>query len=456
MSGADDAPFLVRPAQLWEGVSAMRGPTTTGRPLTVVLLVLALAACGGGGGGSSESVPSISNLQYQPTFVLQFDGNGQSTIGGSFDFRDTGADLATFTMTTSQGATLTEPMTGAAGLKSGTALGAVVVDTTVIGQYTFQLYVTDARGNRSNSLSGSFEVRVNDTGSRWTVQSLPLPSGSLLRLQDVVHNGSLYVAVGEGIFTSPDAVTWTERQIGVTAMLNDVMWSGSQFVAVGEGATILTSPDGVSWTLQPVPAGFDQKLNGVAASSGRLVAVGTEWNTQSTNEELILTSLDGSTWARATQHYSMALYDIVWSGTKFIAVGTILGGTNAEAGVLVSSDGVDWTKHTVGSLNVLQNVSWNGAQFVATGYAGAVRSTDGITWTQVGQGTVSGGAIGWSGQRYLVCDIVYCQSSTDGIQWTGAAQLPGIGPYVRGLTWGGTKWVAVGYANNEPMVLTSP
>jgi hypothetical protein len=205
-----------------------------------------------------------------------------------------------------------------------------------------------------------------------------------------------------------------------------------------------------------VPAGFEQELNGVAASAGRYVAVGTEWKASSTYEELILTSPDGVTWERATQPYSMALYDIAWNGTQFLAVGTILGGTNADAGVLLSTDGINWTKHPVGTTGVLHNVSWNGTQFVATGYAGAVRSTDGTTWTQVGQGTVGDGAIAWSGQRYLVCDLVYCKSSTDGVQWTSAAQLPGIGPYVRGLAWGDSKWVAVGYANNEPMVLTSP
>jgi hypothetical protein len=177
----------------------------------------------------------------------------------------------------------------------------------------------------------------------------------------------------------------------------------------------------------------------------------------STYEDLILTSTDGQAWSAAVQPYPMALYDIVWNGSKFVAVGSILDNSpNSASGVLISSDGVHWTQHPVGALSVLYDVSWNGTQFLATGYAGAVRSTDGTTWTQVGQGTVGGGAIGWSGQRYLVCDVVYCKSSTDGVQWADTTQLPGTGPYVRGITWGDDKWVAVGYANGQPLVLTSP
>jgi hypothetical protein len=153
----------------------------------------------------------------------------------------------------------------------------------------------------------------------------------------------------------------------------------------------------------------------------------------------------------------MDLHDVIWSGTKFVAVGTQLGGPNAEAAVLVSNDGVTWTRHLVGALSVLHEIAWSGSQFVATGYPGAVRSTDGIAWTQVGQGTVSGEAIAWSGQRFLTCGTMYCQSSVDGLQWVSTvALLPGTGSQVSGLAWGGTQWVAVGRSVNASLVLTSP
>jgi hypothetical protein len=443
-------------------VPAMLHPGTMPRALSLVLLALAVTACGGGGGGdsndgSSDSVPVLSNLQYTPDSVLQFEGDGQAAINGTFNFQDKGGDLASLTLSTSQGASLTAPISGAGGMKSGVINGVIEVDTSVIGRYTFEVYVTDSRGNRSNSLSGTFEVKVNDTGTRWSVQSLPVPSGSMVRLNGVVHSGSQYVAVGEGIFTSPDGVTWTERPTGLSQALNAVTWTGSRFVAVGNGGTVLTSTDGASWALQSVPAALEPVLKGVAASGSMYVAVGTQWsNATSTYAELILTSADGVTWNKAAQSYSMALYDVVWSGSKFVAAGTELGGTNALAAVLVSPDGVTWTKHLVGALSTVEEIAWSGSQFLATGNAGAVLSADGITWTQVGMGSVGGGAIGWSGQRFLVCSTVYCHSSMDGVRWDTTVQLPGIGPHVNGLAWGGTKWVAVGQASNAPLVLTSP
>jgi hypothetical protein len=420
--------------------------------------VLALAACGGGGGGTPDSTPSISNLQFAPTSVLQYDGDGHAGVGGTLAFTDKGGDLATLHLATSQGQRIEEPIAGAAGIKSGTISGGIEIDTSVIGRYTFEIYVIDAGGRRSNTLSGTFEVAVNDTGVRWTPRSLPLPSGSSVVLTAVVRGGALFVAVGDGIFTSPDGITWTEQRLtSVVPRLNDVAWNGSRYVAVGDGGVVLTSPDGAAWTIQPVPTLLEPVLSGVAASGNRYVAVGRQWSTTtSTYAELILTSPDGANWSEATPSHSMVLNGITWSGSKFVAVGSLLGGPNAEAAVLVSSDGLAWTRHAVGALSSLGEIAWNGSQFVATGYAGAVRSPDGVTWTQVGQGTVGDGAIAWSGQRFLVCSIVYCQSSTDGVQWGSAGQLPGIGPYVRGLAWDGTKWVAVGTASGTTLLLTSP
>lgn len=423
------------------------------------LVILAVAACGGGdGGGPTESAPVIGNLTYAPDSALQFDFAGQVTITGNFDFSDRDGDLATLTLTTSQGATLTAPVSGAGGQTSGTIQGAVEVDTRVIGRYTFSVYVTDSRGNRSNSLSGTFDVEVNDTANRWTERALPVPSGSAVNLQDVVYTGTLYVAVGESIFTSTDGVAWTERQAGVSRVLNDVTWSGGRLVAVGDGAAVLTSPDGTSWTLQPVPAAVEPVLRGVAGSGSRYVAVGSQWDTSAlAYRELILSSTDGVTWSQAAQSWSMDLHEVLWSGTKFVAVGTQLGGPNAEAAVLVSADGLNWTKHLVGDLSVLHEIAWNGSHFVATGYPGAARSPDAIAWTRVGQGTVSGTAIAWSGQRFLTCGTTYCQSSTDGAQWqTTAAPLPGSMVQAKGLAWGGTQWVAVGRTVNASLVLTSP
>jgi hypothetical protein len=422
--------------------------------------LIALAGCGGGGGGGggdggSNSTPVISNLQFSPAALLQFDGEGTSFVSGTIDFSDPGRDLASLTLVT-QGQTLTTPIPGIAGMASGSLQGSLTVDTKTIGSYPFEVYASDAGGRRSNSLTGTFAIRQNDTGERWTVRSLPLPSGSTVTLRRVRRLASQFVAVGEGIFTSPDGITWTERQGGVAARLEDVAWKGGQFVAVGGEGTVLTSLDGAAWTRQVTPAATWPELWGIAASGDRLVAVGRQYlPVTGDHVSLILTSTDGVAWSEVLPRQSVSLNRVIWSGDRFVAVGSSSGEPMASAIALVSQDGLAWTRHAVGatSITVLYDLAWSGSQFVAVGYGGAALSTDGMTWQQVGAGSVtSSDAIGWSGQRFLACGVVYCQSSSDGVEWS-SRQLPGTGASVRGLAWADTRWVAVG---NASLVLTSP
>lgn len=441
--------------------------STCGRRLAQFALCLAvamalfLAGCGGGGGGGGEtpvdSTPVISNLQFAPTTILQNEGNGTLIVSGTFDYTDAGKDLATLHLTGADGSTLSSPIEGVAGTESGTIQGMVEVDTSIVGLFSFQLFVTDSGGRKSNILSGTFEVKPNDTGTRWTQQALPVPPGTSLWQKRVRWSGSLFVTVGASIFTSPDAVTWTERASGLTAMLNDLTWTGSQFVAVGANGQVLTSPTGTAWTQQPIPVAGSAALNGVAASSTRLVAVGTQSDPVSgAPVALIMSSPDGVTWTAAPGTIPAALNAVVWSGSQFVAVGSTLGLPNAEAIALTSPDGITWTSRPINAtgLNVLHDIAWNGSRFVAVGYAGAVTSTDGATWQATGVGVVGpNNAIGWSGQRFMSCGVVYCQVSTDGLQWQTAAPLPGTGPAVYGLAWNGSKWVVVGV---NSYVATSP
>ncbi len=138
------------------------------RVLTILLLafMLSLYGCGGGGGGSSPSpahTPGISNLQYFPNTAAQNSGGGSITATGTIDFIDTDGNISTLTITSydslgSQKASSTSPITGASGVTSGTIGIAAIVDTTVTGNYTFKIYITDSTGLQSNILTGTFNV----------------------------------------------------------------------------------------------------------------------------------------------------------------------------------------------------------------------------------------------------------------------------------------------------------
>ena len=72
---------------------------------------------------------------------------------------------------------------------------------------------------------------------------------------------------------SSDSITWTQRASS-SQVLNDVDWSGTLAVAVGDSGTILTSPDGLTWTKRDV--GTPNALVAVAWTGSRLIGVGLE------------------------------------------------------------------------------------------------------------------------------------------------------------------------------------
>ena len=57
------------------------------------------------------------------------------------------------------------------------------------------------------------------------------------------------VGVAGTLVTSPNGITWTLQPAPTTATLNAVVY-GSQYVAVGANGTVLTSADGLAWTAQ--------------------------------------------------------------------------------------------------------------------------------------------------------------------------------------------------------------
>jgi photosystem II stability/assembly factor-like uncharacterized protein len=89
------------------------------------------------------------------------------------------------------------------------------------------------------------------------------------------------VAVGEGnrgtILTSPDGVTWTARDSKTFTGLhfNDlygITYGNNQFVAVGWNGTIRTSPNGTTWMVRT--SDTSSPLRAVTYGGGQFVAVG--------------------------------------------------------------------------------------------------------------------------------------------------------------------------------------
>jgi hypothetical protein len=135
----------------------------------------------------------------------------------------------------------------------------------------------------------------------------PLPTGN--NLSSVAYGNGLFAAVGDSgtIVTSADGLNWTLRQWGGDFNLCGIIFGNGRFVVVGELApsrrlgpgpgTILTSTNGVSW-FQQSPGTNGTYPSSITFGNGRFVAVGPG---------TIMTSTDGVAWVvRASSRQASA------------------------------------------------------------------------------------------------------------------------------------------------------
>lgn len=273
-------------------------------------------------------------------------------------------------------------------------------------------------------------------------------------LYDIVWNGDIFCAVGEGvvtdayIVTSPDGVTWTERANPKAVDLWSVAWSGSLFCAVGNAdgtdAYIVTSPDGVTWTERSNPKNIS--LRSITWNGSLFCAVGQSDGT----DAYIITSPDGITWTERSNPKDELLWDVIWDGSLFVAVGNA---DATDAYIITSPDGATWTERSNPDAIILYSVGYGNGIYCAMGSDDGestyiVTSTDAITWTKriaawpytalriIHNGEIFIGVGGADGTD------AYVITSKDGITWTQRSNPKNRGLY--GIAWNGSFFCAVG------------
>ena len=407
--------------------------------------------------------PSISNLVYAPSTARQAP-NGIINITGTIDFSDAGGDISALHMVSSGGAELTAETPSLSGIKEGTVVGELIVSVDAIGKYTFEVWMTDAQGNVSNKLTGTFEVLPDDSGTNWTRLDVWPPNNLL----GITRNDVQYIAVGMGgtVMTSPDLSNWTARNSGVIHTLRSVASSGSRFVAVGDSAIgepiVISSTDGETWSVQyrGGTCGADScvtpsMLSSVIWTGTQFVAVGQEIiYPGGTAYALILTSPNGLNW---TQHAVQAIVlgqpqigpesgmtSVAWSGNLLVAVG-ISGDGYPSA--WTSTDSEAWTLRTVpGNAGYnLRDITWGNGRFVAVGWGGVLAvftSSDGINWQgNAGDASLPAmNAVTTGVTNYLAVSNTSREVSADGLTWT---VLPSS-DCGNDVLWDGLRYVAVG------------
>jgi hypothetical protein len=279
------------------------------------------------------------------------------------------------------------------------------------------------------AFSQSIKADVLDA---WTTNQLTTNS---FGFHHVAYGNGIYVAVGEwsdsgGFYASADGFNWSlqysepnswgvsltyseGRFASVTPRLDfkavDVSadgtnWTTSNFAGAASGfrpaaitygngvyvvvgstnnvASIMTSPDGVTWTYRQASTAPGGPINGVAYSFRRFVAIGN-------NDGYVYVSSGisaGTNWSRD-------------SGAPFFTTITIPGGNQISCANnrffvplnnktnLLSADGINWSQKATGLTNTLGTVTYSHGLYLAqSGISSSgsylASSSDGTNWFQ--------------------------------------------------------------------------
>jgi len=245
-------------------------------------------------------------------------------------------------------------------------------------------YVAVGDGAQIWSAPFSYTSAGGVTG--WTQQTSPVLG---VNLTGIVYDGTRFVALGADgtVLTSSDGTTWTAATAiagasGMHAIAYGVVNGTGIYVAVGDAGVIdYNGNAGVGGNWTPASSGTAQNLYGVAFLNSQFVAVGAQGT--------VVTSPDGITWtvqtsaASATTNALRAVaYGVVNGTGTYVAVG--------DAGtVLSSTDAVTWTAQSPPTPQNLNAIAFGpDAQFVAVGAAGTtVYGTTGTSWASNNVGT---------------------------------------------------------------------
>lgn len=114
-----------------------------------------------------------------------------------------------------------------------------------------------------------------DLNSWTTVQIIPTPTN--INMNSIVYGNGIYVASNSenGIYTSLDLITWT-KNTSITSIITDIKFFKNKFFACGLSGVLLTSTDGITWTVKQT--GTTENLLKLINVSSILYLIGSNLN----------------------------------------------------------------------------------------------------------------------------------------------------------------------------------
>jgi len=230
--------------------------------------------------------------------------------------------------------------------------------------------------------SGKYLTTDGTTASWGTVGTTWIGrAGTQSSTYDIDYNGSLYIiGCGSGtILTSPDGITWTSRTVSgfTTNAVLAIRWVSflNLWIAGGDNGCLATSPDGITWTARTANMSTNQ-INHINDNGSYVLAVGRGGGT--TNTGGIIYSTDGINWTRKSQSLTVGpSYRMsVWNGTNWIVISN-----NATNNYLYSNNPPSgtWTVGADGSGADINFIYWDGTRHIVGNSSGAYRYSTSLT-----------------------------------------------------------------------------
>ena len=422
--------------------------TITGRNLygssTATFTLTVLAA--------SPGTPRITSRVY---------GDNQVTVTVAAGTGGTPSSFTVSASPQVSGETRTCTVTGSSGscIVTGLTNGVAYTFTAIASNDTATSSASSASASTTPySVAGraAAELAAAGEGTLWTMRTAPATSYGE-EFSSVAYGNGVWVAVGRNsAMTSTDGVTWTALSGdwgGDNGYWTSITYGGGRWVAVSDRYRARTSTDLVNWTITAPSSSRQQSWSEVTygladadGNNGLFVAVG--WTgTYQTDARTIMTSPDGETWTAQTAPNLRSWSSVAYGNGLFVAVSSTQ--YDNLTSVITSPDGVTWTERTT-PYAYWQSVAYENGIFVAVGggYGSSrvMTSSDGVAWTgrilsfdaallSVVYGDGVWVAVSDSGIRVL--------TSPDAITWT-AQSSASDSAFWKSVAYNGSKLVAVG------------
>jgi hypothetical protein len=250
-------------------------------------------------------------------------------------------------------------------------------------------------------------IASSSNGVTWTDWPSPTNVEPYVEFQSIAYGNGLYVAgaTSRPLWVSADLINWTNPAPTLSVdTIDDIIYANHGFVAVsGSDGVVLSSPDGIRWTLHELPPVGYWYLQAVAHGNGVYVLAArdrlaasrnlTNWHVSDMGSAAyargvaygngrfvvvgsgpVLVSEDATNWVRTA--YISHLQNVAFGGGYFVAVGGETDFPSSESSVWSSQDGATWTRHSIFGGQALPAVTYGNGSFVTGGYRGGILQSD--------------------------------------------------------------------------------